>query len=646
MTPQIQTTGFLPNIVLDASNYPSWVFRLESFLKGQNLFGFVDGSIACPPQFVQSSDGTTIISAEYIDWTAQDHRIINMISETLGPVAMSCAVGSSSSQAMWTTLRLRFASPDRHNVLRLKSNLQALKKGSDNIETFFDKIKVATDALATVGVFLDAEDIVDIILRGLPTEFVAIKAVIRAQFVCGSMPDIKALLKAAELDIENEKQASTVYSQTPIVSSQSNSPSVPPGFSPFASPTAHPLALVSRVFPYTLVPTVPLSFVHSNPFSMDSPFIMAGFSGGSDRGVGFSPDRNALFGGGNGNGGFNSQNIGNNYGNGNGNGVFPNYGGFTDGNGTRNNADNLTCQLCDMVGHGANTCRFLSNFQQNHNFFTGGMKCQYCGRKNHTADRCYNLFGFPGHHQQHSSPSHAVVAMLASANSTPQFFCFANSGATTHMSTIPHSSSPSRSFTLNKSVPAFSYGNIMNVTAQQTTPTQPSDENYTSHSGNVSSTALNSTPGPLDVDLTQAVPSSLPAFPQSSSPYSTTQTRTNDDESTTIFAPIVCSDEGVSTVINRGDNQRHQLSASNIFHYVDGLIVPAWKSNLQQDAYIALFQQQNWTLDIALFRLLLMDLFNFNLLHLHSYLCRCSPQHSSLCSSLMVRSSHPAEEGC
>ena len=105
-----------------------------------------------------------------------------LLCPVLWAVALLKQCGQLYDFFFWSrTLRLRFASPDRHNILLLKSNLQALKKGSDNIETFFEKIKVATDTLATVGVFLDDEDIVDIILRGLPTEFAAIKAVIRAR---------------------------------------------------------------------------------------------------------------------------------------------------------------------------------------------------------------------------------------------------------------------------------------------------------------------------------------------------------------------------------------------------------------------------------------------------------------------------------
>lgn len=58
-----------------------------------------------------------------------------------------------------------------------------MKKGSDNFETYLDKVKAVRDALATVGVFPDDEDVVVTVLCGLPSKFAAIKTIIRAQYV-------------------------------------------------------------------------------------------------------------------------------------------------------------------------------------------------------------------------------------------------------------------------------------------------------------------------------------------------------------------------------------------------------------------------------------------------------------------------------
>ncbi|KAK9928309.1 hypothetical protein M0R45_025452 [Rubus argutus] len=179
-----QTTVFLPTILLDETNYPSWFFRLESFLKGQKLYGFVDGTLPCPPQFVLDSDGHTVANPEFENWCTQDQSIINMIGQTLSSAATSCA---------------------------------NLKKGSDSIETYLDKIKVARDALATVGVFMDDEDVIVTVLRGLPSEYAAIKGVIRAQAVTSTISDLKTLLKATELDIEADSQSTGTLPLTAMV---------------------------------------------------------------------------------------------------------------------------------------------------------------------------------------------------------------------------------------------------------------------------------------------------------------------------------------------------------------------------------------------------------------------------------------------
>ncbi|XP_024186572.1 uncharacterized protein LOC112191456 [Rosa chinensis] len=390
-----------------------------------------------------------------------------MMGQTLSTVAMVCAVGSKSAQDMWSRLKLKFVAPNRQNILQLKSNLQNLKKGNNDIETYLDKIKAAKDALETVGVVTDDEDIVVTVLRGLPAEFTAIKTVIRAQFVSCSLGELKTLLKAAEIDIGNETQglqtlltamlaktssdgvgstASAVpVGTTPVpATSTSNissisaniapamsqpsyaAPSVPPGFQP---PTQAPL-LAPISHQGSCVPMSPVSYGY-NPYTpypvFDFNAGMAGlFAGrGNSRPPGNFGNRNFNYAG---RGiaspvivGFNSNNA---------IGAQNNFTGF------RNNIANpgagpLTCQLCGKVGHGAKTCRTLSNYQQgNNNYSTTG--CQYCGRQGHTAERCYFIIGFPGQQQQQSSEPVNGTAMLAASNLAPQFW-LADTGATNHM---------------------------------------------------------------------------------------------------------------------------------------------------------------------------------------------------------------------
>ncbi|PRQ56316.1 putative transcription factor interactor and regulator CCHC(Zn) family [Rosa chinensis] len=291
-----------------------------------------------------------------------------MLGQTLSPVAMSCAVGSRSAHEMWSNLRLKFAASNRQNILQLKSTLQGLKKGSDNIETYLDKIKAARDAFETVGVFLDDEDIVVTVLRGLPSEFVAIKTVIRAQFVSCSMGELKTLLKAAEVDIENESQPVTLTamvaqsSTTPTtpstpttpISTPSVSPTVPtipPGFNPLTSPTTSTIPSPISQPTYVPIPAVPYGFSPFNAFPMhESTLGMTGFYAGRGRGRLGGPGRGPHTTG----RGFTGGIYNGNY----------NAGDFAD---TSNNASQsgytFSCQLCGKPGHGARTCKTLSQYQ-------------------------------------------------------------------------------------------------------------------------------------------------------------------------------------------------------------------------------------------------------------------------------------------
>lgn len=95
-----QTRVYLPTIFLDETNYPIWLFRLESLLKGQNLYGFVDGTLPCASQFVRATNGSNVLNPEYEAWKTQEQIVVNMLGQTLSPIALTCIVGSRSTHEM------------------------------------------------------------------------------------------------------------------------------------------------------------------------------------------------------------------------------------------------------------------------------------------------------------------------------------------------------------------------------------------------------------------------------------------------------------------------------------------------------------------------------------------------------------------
>ena len=83
----------------------------------------------------------------------------------------SLVVGMTTSREVWNTLKQRSTSTSRENILNLKLELQSLKKGSDSINGFLQKIKIAQDKLLPVGVIVDNEELICIVLHGWPKEF-------------------------------------------------------------------------------------------------------------------------------------------------------------------------------------------------------------------------------------------------------------------------------------------------------------------------------------------------------------------------------------------------------------------------------------------------------------------------------------------
>jgi hypothetical protein len=247
-----QSSIFLPNVLLDESNYAVWNFRLESFLRGLSLFQYVDGSCLSPNERILDADSVTnIINPAFVEWKTMDQSVINMLSQTLSSRAMSCAVGSKSAYELWNNLKAKFADSNKQNIMQLKANLQRIKKGNDFIEKYLEKIKDARDALSTVGVQMADEDIVVSTLEGLPVEYIPIKTIIRTQASC-SMQNLKTLLKAAEYDLDLVHHSSSSHPLTAMVANNAMNSASSPQINPNPNITSNIAYPISNPYPHLI----------------------------------------------------------------------------------------------------------------------------------------------------------------------------------------------------------------------------------------------------------------------------------------------------------------------------------------------------------------------------------------------------------
>ncbi|KAM1798815.1 hypothetical protein ACFX12_032848 [Malus domestica] len=195
------------NVKLDDSNYLNYHFQMQLLLDNNGIMGYVDGSIACPSQYASSLGESGISSSsptdEYIVWKMHDRAIMQLITATLSPIAMSCVIGSTSSKDLWIRLKEQFSTISRTSIFQMKSNLQTIKKGSDSISQYLHCIKEAKDYLSAAGVYFADEDIVILALNGLPAEYNTFRCVIRGRESVISLKDFRSQLLAEEIIVEN-----------------------------------------------------------------------------------------------------------------------------------------------------------------------------------------------------------------------------------------------------------------------------------------------------------------------------------------------------------------------------------------------------------------------------------------------------------
>uniref|UniRef100_A0A2N9FT93 Integrase catalytic domain-containing protein n=1 Tax=Fagus sylvatica TaxID=28930 RepID=A0A2N9FT93_FAGSY len=193
----------LMSVKLDSTNFIVWKHQLSSILKAYSMIDFVDGSVPSPTQFLTNAEGilTTTVNPDFQLWNIRDQALLTLINSTLSSSVLSMVVGHNSAQEVWKTLEQRFTSTSRSNVLNLKIELHNLKKGSESMTSFLQKVKNTRDKLIAVGTLIDNEELLHIILKGLPREYGPFCSAIRTRNEPVNFEEIIVLLQTEEQSI-------------------------------------------------------------------------------------------------------------------------------------------------------------------------------------------------------------------------------------------------------------------------------------------------------------------------------------------------------------------------------------------------------------------------------------------------------------
>uniref|UniRef100_A0A2N9J9M1 Integrase catalytic domain-containing protein n=1 Tax=Fagus sylvatica TaxID=28930 RepID=A0A2N9J9M1_FAGSY len=187
---------------LDSCNYIIWKLQISAVLDAYSMIEHLDGSTPQPRQFLNTETGMQTVNPAFLIWKKRDKALLTLLYSTLSSPVLAMVVGLSTSQEVWNKLEERFTCTARANVLNLKLELQSIKKGSDSVSTYLQRIKAVRDKLSAVGVQSDPEELLHVILKGLPKEYASFASAIRTRDGVLSLEKLSVLLQTEEQSMQ------------------------------------------------------------------------------------------------------------------------------------------------------------------------------------------------------------------------------------------------------------------------------------------------------------------------------------------------------------------------------------------------------------------------------------------------------------
>lgn len=163
-------------IKLTHENFLLWRAQVTPYLRGQHVYGFVDGTNPPPPTTIPnptptSSAAAIIPNPAFYLWSQQDQIILSTLISSLSENILSHVIGCTTSRDLWLSHERMFISQSQARITCTHYQLATMKKGSSTISEYFEKMKILSDTLAATGQPLNPYETVSYLLAGLGTEY-------------------------------------------------------------------------------------------------------------------------------------------------------------------------------------------------------------------------------------------------------------------------------------------------------------------------------------------------------------------------------------------------------------------------------------------------------------------------------------------
>jgi hypothetical protein len=203
------------SIKLSKGNFNAWKTHILAYIKGQDAYGFLDGSSMLPAQTIPNPSIATgalatIVNPDFLAWNQLDQMILSILISTLSEPYVVHAVVCASDAALWNTFLTMFASQARACIMQIYFQLATVKKDSNSITEYFQTIKTLIDTLIATGQPLNDFESVSFLLKGLRTDpFVTS---VTTRFDPLSIDELYGHLLANEMHLDQQLPAVDVLS--------------------------------------------------------------------------------------------------------------------------------------------------------------------------------------------------------------------------------------------------------------------------------------------------------------------------------------------------------------------------------------------------------------------------------------------------
>ena len=194
-------------------------------LETYSLFELIEEPQLIPNQYLKDLSGayTAVVNPDFMIWKSKEKALLTFMSSTLTPSILALTVGCSSALEVWKVLENKFSSISRSHVMNLKSELHNIKKGTNSVDLYLQKIKVIRDKLLAVGVIVDDDELLHITLKGLPKEYNAFRSTIRTRSTHVSFDELSTMLNAEEESLNDGFEIKdTIFAMAPTTTPKPN----------------------------------------------------------------------------------------------------------------------------------------------------------------------------------------------------------------------------------------------------------------------------------------------------------------------------------------------------------------------------------------------------------------------------------------